>query len=156
MNATENTTTSAPHWAAAIGRQVAARRAAHQAEAAAEAEATGQRAIVPVAELVRRFAAVAVRVLEAVDAFGEAAGIEITSEPTGADLVLLQSGADRLELRREDETARVRLRALSRGNEFGVDLDGEAFDAEPPARRIAGEFIALLSITHGGPHVHAQ
>jgi hypothetical protein len=154
MSTTTETTSSAPHWATELGRKVAERRAAHQAEAAAEA--TGQRAAVPAAELARRFAAIAVRVLEAVDAFGRAAGVEITSEPAVADLVQLRSGADRLELRRQDEDCRVTVRASSRGDEFSIALDGEAFDPEPAARRIGQQFLAQLAITHGGPHVHAQ
>jgi hypothetical protein len=153
---TEMNTTTSPHWAAERGRAVAAQRAARLAEAEAEAAATGQRAALPAAELARRFGKIAVRVVEAVDVFGRAAAIDITGEPTGAGLVVLHAGVDRLELRRQDEQVTVRLRALSRGDEFSIDLDVDAFDPEPPARRIAEAFIAQLAIAQGGPHVHAQ
>jgi hypothetical protein len=153
---TKTETPTAPHWAAELGRQVAERRAAHEAEAAAEAAARGQRAALPAAELARRFAEIAVRVVEACDAFGRAAAVDISSEPAVADLVQLRSGPDQLELRRQDDDLRATLRALSRGDQFLIALDGEPFDPEPAARRIAETFIAQLSLTHGGPHVHAQ
>jgi hypothetical protein len=142
-------------WAEELGRQCAERRAERQAQEAAEVAASGQRAALPAAELARRFAQIAVKVVEAVDAFGRAAAVEIHTEP-GADLVLW-CGADRLELHRDDETARVQLRAQSRGDAFGVALDDADFHPEPAARRIATAFLEQLAITHGGgANVHAH
>ncbi|MEX2221404.1 MAG: hypothetical protein WEG40_06370 [Candidatus Rokuibacteriota bacterium] len=153
MEKNPTTTTAAQHWATEIGRRVAARRAARQAEAAAEVEATGQRAAVPVAVLAQRFADVAVRVVEAVDAFGTAAGVGIFSEPPAPGSIQLRSDDDRLTLLRQDEDLRVTVRSRSRGDEFTIALDDGDFDAEVAARQIVRVFIQQLSLSHGGSYV---
>jgi len=153
---TEKNTSPGLHWAAEVGRQVAERRAAHQAAAAAEHEASGQRAAVPAAELARRFAEVAVAVVEAVRLFADAAGIDVEHEPPTPGSIQLRAGDDQLTLIRQDDAVHVAVRARSHGDAYPIDLGDDDFDADAIARRIAEQFIKQLSVTHGGANVHAQ
>lgn len=145
----EPTTTTSPHWAAALGRRVAERRAERLAAQRAENEAAGGRAQVPTAELARRFADVAAVVVQALDAFATAAAIRIDSEPVAVDTLDLRAGPDRLRMLRQDDAVEVEFRGLSRGETRSWDLSVEPFAPDAVGRAIAEQFITQLVAQEG-------
>ena len=156
---TTKTETNTTAWAEAAGRRAAERRAAQEAAREAEAASDEARRDVPVEILTQRFAEVAARVIELVDAYATAAGLRVIADsvhpptielraPTGA----LDRRDDRLVLHREDDTVRVTVASHARSDETFVDLAAEAFEADPAAHRIAARWLAQLDLTQGGTH----
>ncbi len=140
-------------WAEQLGAKVAAHRVEREAARKAEAELTEGRDRLPVDFLAKRFAEVAVLVLEAVDHFGRAAEIPIDPDPVAAGSVRLAGpGADRVWLRRVDDQLVVEVRSLSRSEEWSVDMTVEEFSPPTIARRIAEQFCRQLAASEEGSH----
>lgn len=144
-------TTESPHWAATRGAEVAARRVAREAkqQASSNAEAPAP------AIVAKRFAEVAMLVIDMIDHFATAAEIAVAAEPPSATSVRLSANAlgDVLWLQLQDDDLLVTFRGRSRSEEVHVDLSLEAFVADTTARRIAEQWIKQLEMSEGGSHV---
>ena len=153
--------TNAPtSWAEARGRLAADRRAARDAQRAAEAAVEGARLDVPIAVLEERFAHTGAMVFDLVDAHARAFGITVHAEGTLPPRLelrvsngLLGRRDDRLILQREDGLLRASFIGASRMEQLLIELDGPTFAPEPAARRLAEAWCAHIELSQGGLHV---
>lgn len=149
----KDTTSSAPHWAEALGRRVAERRAERLAERQAEEEAETGRSQLPAAELRRLFAETVNLTLESIDKFATAAEIPIDPAPPSPTSVELRAagGEELLRLQLDDDTIIVTRRSRSHGDQHSISLT-EDFSPETAARQIAEQWIRQIAVATEGPN----